>query len=305
MEDETTTAEGTETLAGTESESGDPKKVGEEGVNLEEVAGEGEEVGGEHIEGEHAEGEEKDKVMGEGLEVMGEEMEGEHVEAEEVKTVVVEDIVEEEEEYVEPPPPDPKAPFDFTDSTEALKEPFALRDDQLAEIELLWSIYQDYTPSYTDIDNYITAKELFYMLKALILMTVTPEQFLEIIAYCVRPAHPEGHISFEQFKKIVTLRQRDLSAEEELRASLQIFDPDKTGSMDREHLKEVLLKQGYKMPPKQLDNLIKEVDMSNDGTIGVEDVVGTMCMDLNTEDLIMLRNAVYPPDELPPPPNED
>lgn len=328
MEEETTTAEGTETPDTTagdgdeskppESEAGDPEKVGDEGiVDHEEIGGEGaEEVGGEqmegehvdgeHADGEHAEGEEKEKVLGEGEEVMGEEMEGEQVEGEqkeekEEQKVVEEEKVEEEEQYVEEPPPDPAAPFDFSDSKEALKEPFALRPDQVAEIEQLWELYQNYTPSYTDIDNYITEKELFYMLKALILMTVTPEQFQELIAYCVRPPHPDGHINFEQFQKMVTIRQRDFPIEDELRSALQVFDPERTGLMDREYLKEVLLKQGHKMPQKQLDNLIKEVDMSNDGTIGIEDVVGTMCIDLNKEDLQMLMASLNPPEDLPPP----
>ncbi|KOB68683.1 Calmodulin-A [Operophtera brumata] len=290
----------------------DHGEIGGEGVvDHGEIGGEGaEEVGGEHMEGEHAEGEEKDKVLGEGEELMGEEMEGEHAEVKETEAEKVkeeekvEEKVEEEEQYVEPPPPDPTAPFGFTDSSEALKDPFTLRLDQIAEVEQLWEYFQNYTPAYTDIDNYITEKELSYMLKALILMTVTPEQFQEVIAYCARPPHPEGHITFEQFQKIVTIRQRECTAEEELRSALLVFDSGRTGLMDRELLKEVLLKQGYKMPQKQLNNLMKEVDMSNDGTIGVEDVVGTMCMDLNTEDLITLRNKLFPSDE-PPPPDED
>ncbi|CAG4941184.1 unnamed protein product [Colias eurytheme] len=71
--------------------------------------------------------------------------------------------------------------------------------------------------------------------------------------------------------------------------------------MDREYMKEVLSKLGHKMPQKQLDNLIKEVDMSNDGTIGIEDVVGTMCIDLNKEDLLMLMASLQPPEDQPPP----
>jgi hypothetical protein len=64
--------------------------------------------------------------------------------------------------------------------------------------------------------------------------------------------------------------------------------------VNREELKELLSTKGHKMPQKQLDNLIKEVDMSNDGTIGIEDVVGTMCIDLNKEDLQMLLASIYP-----------
>jgi Ca2+-binding EF-hand superfamily protein len=295
-------------------ESGDAqeKVEGEEtAITNEEVDGEGiEEAEGEHVEGEHLEGEteegehvegdENERAIGEGEELLGEELEGEHVEGEELEgeekkdEKLDEEVVEEEEGFVEEPPPDPAAPYDFSDSKEALKEPFELRPYQLAEVEQLWELYQNYTPVYTDIDAYITEKELVYMLKALLIMTYTPEQMQELIEYCVRPPHPQGHITYEQFLKMVTMRQRDFPIEEELRSALQVLDPDRTGEVNREELKELLSTKGHKMPQKQLDNLIKEVDMSNDGTIGIEDVVGTMCIDLNKEDLQMLLASIYP-----------
>lgn len=225
---------------------------------------------------------------------MGEGLEEEALAHEVVETKKEEElIVEEEEGYVEPPPPDPAAPYDLSDSKEILKEPFSLRPDQLAEVEQLWAVYQDYTPAYTNLDNFITKTELIYMLQALMLTTHTPEQLDELIAFCVRPPHPKGHITFDQFLKMVTIRERSMVIEEELRAALQLLDPGKTGSMDREFFRELLLTSGNKMTPKQVQILIKEVDIANDGTIGVEDVVGTMGIDLNKEDIIMLRQAVY------------
>lgn len=204
------------------------------------------------------------------------------------------EIVEEEEAYVEEPPPDPAAPLNLRDSTEAFKPTFELRPDQIVEVEQLWELFQAYNPAYTDLDDYITEKELVYMLKSLLLMTYTSEQLQELIDYCVRPPHPEGHINYEQFLKIVTIRQRDLPIEDELRSALQALDPAKSGVIDREFMKDVLSKQGNKLTPKLLDNLIKEVDISNDGTIGIEDVVGTMCIDLNKDDIMMLKAALNP-----------
>ncbi|XP_075972431.1 uncharacterized protein LOC142974153 [Anticarsia gemmatalis] len=290
--DESKTAE--DTKEGTEV--GEGEKVEGEGVEGEHV--EGEHVGGEQTEGEQTETEGEERVMGEGEELMGEGLEGEEQEQKK-EEAPVEEVVEEEEGYVEEPPPDPAAPFDFSDSKELLREPFELRPDQVAEVEQLWELYQTYTPAYTEIDGYITQKELIYMLKCLLLMTYTPEQLEELIAFVVRPPHPKGHITYEQFLKMVTLRQRDFNVEEELRQALQLLDPDKTGSMDREYFREVVGKMGNKMPQKQLDYLIKEVDISNDGTIGIDDVVGTMGIDLNMDDIIMLRNAINPPEIVP------
>ncbi|XP_047023236.1 protein Ycf2-like [Helicoverpa zea] len=297
--------EGGETGEATATEEVDGEHVEGEGLEGEHVEGEfveGEAVEGEQVEGEHVEGEEQEKVEGEEKEkVEGEEEEGlgEQVEAEETEDLafVPEEEVEEEQQYVEEPPPDPAAPYGFSDSKEALKAPFSLRPDQLAEVEQLWEIYQNYTPAYADLDGFITEKELVYMLKSLLLMTYTVEQLQELVAYCCRPPHAKGHIFYDQFLKMVTIRQRDFPIEEEIRSALQFFDPEKTGIIDREYLKEILSKQGSKMGARQLDNLIKEVDMSNDGTIGIEDVVGTMCIDLNKEDLQLLRAAVYPPTE--------
>ncbi|XP_059061873.1 caltractin ICL1d-like [Achroia grisella] len=297
-----------------DSDSENQKKAGD---SNERMAGEGlEEAEGEYVEGEHLEGDlvereeeqveeeylgEEQKVLREGDQFIGEELEGEHTEGKEVDEQEIqyaekqpaEVTVEEEERYVEEPPPDPTAPFNFSDSKEELREPFQLRPDQLAELEQLWDLYQNYTPAYTDIEKYITEKELVYMLKSILLMTITSEQLQELIDFCVRPPHPHGHITFQQFLRMVTIRQRDFLIEDELRSALQVFDPERTGTIDREYLKDVLLIQGHKMPQKPLDNLIKEVDMSNDGTIGIEDVVGTMCIDLNKEDLMMLIASVF------------
>ncbi|XP_034825590.1 uncharacterized protein [Maniola hyperantus] len=285
-----------------------------EGEHVEGEQIEGEQIEGEHIEGEYVGGEhvdelivgeekQEEKVIGEDEQIEGEELKGEQVEGEEKKEQKNEEQLE-EEEYIEPPPPDPAAPFNFTDSSEAIKPKFDLRPDQIAEVEQLWEIYQNYTPAYSDIDEYITEKELVYMLKSLLLMTFTPEQLQELIAFCVRPPHPEGHINYDQFLKMVKLRQRDFPIEEELRSALKVFDPGNTGLIDREYFRETLSKLGHKMAPKLVDSLVKEVDLSNDGTIGVEDVIGTMCIDLNKEDLMMLRAAVYS-DEQPTENNED
>ncbi|XP_059045683.1 uncharacterized protein LOC131841386 [Achroia grisella] len=297
-----------------DSDSENQEKAGD---SNERMAGKGlEEAEGEYVEGEHLEGDlvereeeqveeeylgEEQKVLREGDQFIGEELEGEHTEGKEVDEQEIqyaekqpaEVTVEEEERYVEESPPDPTAPFNFSDSKEELREPFQLRPDQLAELEQLWDLYQNYTPAYTDIDKYITEKELVYMLKSILLMTITSEQLQELIDFCVRPPHPHGHITFQQFLRMVTIRQRDFLIEDELRSALQVFDPERTGTIDREYLKDVLLIQGHKMPQKHLDNLIKEVDMSNDGTIGIEDVVGTMCIDLNKEDLMMLIASVF------------
>lgn len=267
--------------------------LGEYGEEYEEYYVEEEIIIEEQVE-EAVEGEEKAHVEGE--EVPGEGAE-EHVEGEESeKKEGSEELGEEEQAYPEEPPPDPAAPYDFSDSKEALKAPFELRPDQLAEVEQIWEMYQNYTPAYSDLDGWVTEKELVYMLNCLLLMTYTAEQLQELIGYCCRPPHAKGHIFYEQFLKMVTIRQRDFPIEEEIRSALQVYDPEKTGIIDRDYLREVLSKHGHKMSAKHVDNLIKEVDMSNDGTIGIEDVVGTMCLDLNKEDLQMLRAAVNPPD---------
>ncbi|CAD0198730.1 unnamed protein product [Chrysodeixis includens] len=308
-----------------DNETDDKSEVAEKGEGGETEEGETEDAAGEQDYGEYGEeyevyyveeeitveeqveegvdGEEKPRAEGEEIPGEGaeEKLEGEESEK---KDDLSEEMVEEEEAYVEEPPPDPAAPYDFSDSKEALKAPFQLRPDQLAEVEQIWEMYQNYTPAYSDLDGFVTEKELVYMLKCLLLMTYTAEQLQELITYCCRPPHSKGHIFYEQFLKMVTMRQRDFPIEEEIRGALQVYDPDKTGIIERDHFREILQKHGHKMSAKNVDNLIKEVDMSNDGTIGIEDVVGTMCLDLNKDDLLMLRAAVYPPDSTAGPPQE-
>lgn len=210
------------------------------------------------------------------------------------KEIEEEEMLGEEEGYVEEVI-DPAAPFALTDSKEALKAPFELRPDQLEEVKSLWDIYQDYTPAYTDLKDYVTEVEMVYMLKCLNLQTFTPEQMFELMEFCTRPPHPEHHVEYPHFLHMVTIRQRDMPVEEELRLALEVLDSDHDGIIDREFFREVMSEYGFKMNAKMLDTFIKEVDVSNDGTIGLEDVVGTVCIDLNRDDIIMLQNQINPP----------
>lgn len=228
----------------------------------------------------------------------GEEMMGEHPEGEpkepEKKKVEEEEMLGEEEGYVEEVI-DPAAPYGLTDSSEALKASFQLRPDQVEEIKELWDFYQDYTPAYTDLKDYVTEVELVYMLKCLNLQTFTPEQMFELMDFCTRPPHPERHLEYPHFLHMITIRQRDMPLEEELRLALEILDPDKDNIIDREFFRDIMGNHGFKMNAKMLDSFIKEVDVSNDGTIGLDDVVGTVAIDLNRDDIIMLQNQVNPP----------
>lgn len=231
----------------------------------------------------------------------GEEMIGEHEEVQKEekepevkKEIEEEELLGEEEGFVEEVI-DPAAPFALTDSKEALKAPFELRPEQLEEVKELWQIYQDYTPAYAELKDYVTEVEMVYMLKCLNLQTFTPEQMFELMEFCTRPPHPEHHVEFPHFLHMITIRQRDMPIEEELRLALEVLDSDHDGIIDREFFREVMAEHGFKMNAKMLDTFIKEVDVSNDGTIGVEDVVGTVCIDLNRDDIIMLQNQINPP----------
>ncbi|GBP03672.1 Calmodulin-like protein 1 [Eumeta japonica] len=268
----------------------------------------------QHVEGEHNEpksiSEAESNVVFEGEQLEGEQMEGEQLEGEQLegeqfmeeqevkeKVKIEEEAVVEEDEIKSETliPLDPAAPLNLTDSKELLREPFELRPDQVVEIEQLWEVFQDYTPAYTDIQGYITEAELVYMLKALLLMTYTTEQMRELTEFCVRPPNPHGHISYEQFLNIVTLRQRDYAIEEELKNALKVLDPNNTGKIDRDYFRYVVGELGEKMLPKILNKFLAEVDLNNDGELGFEDIYGTMCNDLGQDDIERLKKALITP----------
>lgn len=229
-----------------------------------------------------------------GEELMGEHEEVQKEEKEPENKIEDEEMLGEEEAYEEEVI-DPAAPYGLTDSKEALKAPFELEPDQLEEVKQLWDLYQDYTPAYTNLKDYVTEVEMVYMLKCLNLHTYTPEQMFELMEFCTRPPHPEHHVEYPHFLHMVTIRQRDMPIEEEIRLALQVLDKDNDGIIDREFFREVLGERGFKMNAKMLDAFVKEVDVSNDGTIGLEDVVGTVCIDLNRDDIIMLQKQINPP----------
>ena len=78
-------------------------------------------------------------------------------------------------------------------------------------------------------------------------------------------------IDFNTFLRIVTKRMRDVDTEEELIESFKIFDPDGTGLISIEDLKNILLEYGdLNLLPDELEDVIADADEDNHGFINYE-----------------------------------
>jgi len=65
--------------------------------------------------------------------------------------------------------------------------------------------------------------------------------------------------------------------QEEIRESFNVFDRDGTGRISAAELRHVLTNIGEKLSEQEVDEMIREVDVDNDGQIAYEDMVRLMC----------------------------
>jgi len=64
---------------------------------------------------------------------------------------------------------------------------------------------------------------------------------------------------------------------EEVREAFSVFDRDGTGSISVVELRHIMTNLGEKLTDQEVNDLIKEIDVDNDGQIMYADVVRLMC----------------------------
>lgn len=83
----------------------------------------------------------------------------------------------------------------------------------------------------------------------------------------------DGVIDFEEFIALMRLRMGDNNRdpEEDLRDAFNMFDTDKSGSIDREEVKQLMKKLAQDLTAEELDAIMGEVDTDGDGEISFEE----------------------------------
>lgn len=74
----------------------------------------------------------------------------------------------------------------------------------------------------------------------------------------------------------------------EIRNAFDVFDKDHSGNISRAELAEVMKSLGQNPTSEELDDVIKEVDLDNDGSIGFNEFVKMMEVELQRSDKALI-----------------
>eukprot|EP00747_Dinoflagellata_sp_TGD_P110265 gnl/TRDRNA2_/TRDRNA2_170916_c0_seq1.p1 gnl/TRDRNA2_/TRDRNA2_170916_c0~~gnl/TRDRNA2_/TRDRNA2_170916_c0_seq1.p1 ORF type:complete len:181 (-),score=55.90 gnl/TRDRNA2_/TRDRNA2_170916_c0_seq1:212-754(-) len=135
---------------------------------------------------------------------------------------------------------------------------FGFRDSEIRDFA--WSF------KVSDIlgDGIITTKEVRRVLTRLG-EAPTDQEFLKSIND-VDP-HARGVLDFQKFVKLMSYFDRDLVTEQELGEAFQMFDRDKSGTIDAIELQTVLKSLGFKITDLEAEKMIKEADEDGGGDV--------------------------------------
>merc|ERR1711892_93067 len=84
------------------------------------------------------------------------------------------------------------------------------------------------------------------------------------------------HLNFHEFLGIVGHRMNEVDNEDELREAFAVFDRDGQGFIRAAELRHMMTNLGEKLSDQEVDDMIREAGIDNDGQFRYQDFVGRM-----------------------------
>jgi len=140
-------------------------------------------------------------------------------------------------------------------------------EDQIAEFKEAFSLFDK------DGDGCITTKELGTVMRSLG-ANPTEAELKEMISEV--DADGSGTIEFHEFVNMMARKMKDTDSEEEIREAFKVFDKDGNGFISAAELRHVMTHLGEKLTDEEVDEMIREADIDNDGQINYEEFVKMM-----------------------------
>ena len=147
----------------------------------------------------------------------------------------------------------------MTDSNEQI-----ISEDKINEFKEAFNLFD------RDKDGFITTRELGEIMKNLG-QTPTEAELQDMINEV--DIDGNGIIDFKEFLGIMVRKLRDSDTEEELIEAFKIFDKDGNGLISSDELLHVMITLGENTNMEEIEDLIKEVDLDEDGMINYEEFV--------------------------------
>ena len=124
-----------------------------------------------------------------------------------------------------------------------------------------------------DRDGSITSKELSNVLKNLI-RDISDTEIKQIIQEV--DIDGNGIIDFDEFVFMMNRRNKETDAEEEVINAFRVFDSDCDGVISSTELRHIMTSLGDKLNDEEVDEMIRQADIDNNGFINYEEFVRMM-----------------------------
>ncbi|GIL73151.1 hypothetical protein Vretimale_4744 [Volvox reticuliferus] len=82
-----------------------------------------------------------------------------------------------------------------------------------------------------------------------------------------------GYVDFEEFVGLMTRQPSPVDPEEDLRKAFRMFDRDGNGQINATELKHIMTNIGETLTEEQVDDMIQEADIDQDGMINYEEFI--------------------------------
>lgn len=142
-----------------------------------------------------------------------------------------------------------------------------LTEEQKVEIKEAFELFD------TDKDNALDYHELKVAMRALG-FDVKKAEVLKILREFDKDG--PGLIEFDDFQKVMTERILERDPMEEIRKAFQLFDDDNTGRISLRNLRRVAKEIGENLDDEELQAMIDEFDLDQDGEINETEFVNIM-----------------------------
>lgn len=151
-----------------------------------------------------------------------------------------------------------------------------LTEEQIAEFSEAFRLFDK------NGDGTITTQELGTVLRSLG-QTPTEAELKEYVN--VVDVDGNGKIDFTEF---LTMMQ-DMDNKEVIREAFRVFDKDGNGFISAAELRHIMTNLGEKLTDEEVDEMIKEADVDNDGQINYEEFVTMMITGLG-QNFTIIKN---------------
>merc|ERR1712007_259423 len=142
-----------------------------------------------------------------------------------------------------------------------------LTEEQIAEFKEAFPLFDK------DGDGTVTTKELGTVMRSLG-RNPTEAELQDMINEV--DADGNGTIDFPEFLSLMARKMKDTDTEEELIEAFKVFDRDGNGFISAAELRYSMTNLGEKLSDIEVDEMIREADLDNDGQINYDEFVKMM-----------------------------